>query len=285
MEFIKYQATGNDFILIDAIKMPSRDWQSLSRAMCDRHYGIGADGILLVLPSEKADYRMRIFNPDGSEAEICGNGLRCFARYVIEKKRKGEVDSINIETLAGIKGATPYLEKGVVKAVKLSMGKPSFELNMIPAILPDFNGQVPVLDYPLKIGEKSLALTFVSMGNPHAIQFLKEGETIGKFPLSQIGPMVENHSFFPRRTNFEIVRVINSMTLEARVWERGAGETLSCGSGACAIAVAAKLKGLIKDEVNIKLSGGVLTLYWNGKGEVILKGPVEKVYTGKWKTD
>lgn len=282
MEFIKYQATGNDFILIDAIKMPSGDWQALAKAMCERHFGVGADGILLVLPSRKADYRMRIINPDGSEAETCGNGFRCFARYVVENKQKGRKSSITIETLAGIKKATPYLEKGLVKSVKLSMGKPSFELNDLPAVLADFKGRVPVINYPLNIAKKSLTLTFISMGNPHVVHFLKEGEKVDKFPLLQIGPIVENHAFFPRRTNFEIAQVIDKKTIHARVWERGAGETLSCGSGACAIAAAARLQGLIGDEVDIILPGGKLTLSWDGKGEVILKGPVEEVFRGVW---
>lgn len=285
MEFIKYQATGNDFILIDAIKMPSGDWQALAKAMCERHFGVGADGILLVLPSRKADYRMRIINPDGSEAETCGNGFRCFARYVVENKQKGRKSSITIETLAGIKKATPYLEKGLVKSVKLSMGKPSFELNDLPAVLADFKGRVPVINYPLNIAKKSLTLTFISMGNPHVVHFLKEGEKVDKFPLLQIGPIVENHAFFPRRTNFEIAQVIDKKTIHARVWERGAGETLSCGSGACAIAAAARLQGLIGDEVDIILPGGKLTLSWDGKGEVILKGPVEEVFRGVWKED
>ncbi len=292
MEFIKYQATGNDFVLVDAIGMPSKDWQALSRVVCDRHFGVGADGILLVLPSKKSDYRMRIFNPDGSEAEICGNGLRCFARYVVETRRKGKAGKITIETLAGIKEATPYLEKGLVKAVRLAMGKPSLKLGDLPAALPGYRGKTPVLDYPLQLarsqtrpGGKSLALTFVSMGNPHAVHFLKEGEKADKFPLSKIGPLVENHAFFPRRTNFEIVQVIDRKTLVARVWERGAGETLSCGSGACAVTVAAKLKGLIGDEVDIKLPGGVLTLSWDGKGEVIMRGSVEEVFRGAWKEE
>lgn len=282
MEFIKYQATGNDFILIDTVRMPSQDWPTLAKTMCDRHYGVGADGILLVLPSKKADYRMRIFNPDGSEAEICGNGLRCFARYIVETKKKGRNDKITIETLAGIKEAIPYMKNGRVTSVRLSMGKPSLKLSDIPAVLPVYKGKAPVLDYPLEVAGKNLTLTFVSMGNPHAVHFLREGEKVDKFPLSKIGPMVENNAFFPRRTNFEIVQVTGKDTLNARVWERGAGETLSCGSGACAIAVAARLKGLIEDEVDIILPGGILTLSWDGKGEVILKGPVEDVFRGDW---
>lgn len=285
MEFIKYQATGNDFILIDAIKTPSRDWQALAKAMCERHFGVGADGILLVLPSIKADYRMRIINPDGSEAETCGNGLRCFTRYVVENKQKGRERSITIETVAGIKKATPYIKKGLVKSVKLLMGKPSFELIDLPAVLADFKGRVPVINYPLNIAKKSLTLTFISMGNPHVVHFLKEGEKVDKFPLLQIGPIMENHAYFPRRTNFEIAQVIDKKTIHARVWERGAGATLSCGSGACAIAAAAKLQGLIGDEVDIILPGGKLTLSWDGKGEVILKGPVEEVFRGDWKDD
>lgn len=282
MDFIKYQATGNDFILIDAVGMPGLDWVSLSRTICDRHFGVGGDGILLVLPSRKADYRMRIFNPDGSEAEICGNGLRCFAKYVVEREKKEKGNRITIETLAGIKEAIPYLESGLVKAVKLSMGKPSFIPGDLPAKLPDYKGQVPVLDYPLKLGKKTLTLTLVSMGNPHAVHFLKKGETADSFPLLQIGPLVENHKMFPRRTNFEIVHVVDENNLSVRVWERGVGETLSCGSGACAVAVAARIRGLTAEELNIKLPGGLLTLSWDGEGDVKLKGLVEEVFTGAW---
>lgn len=285
MEFVKYQATGNDFIIIDAVRIPPQGWSGLSKAMCDRHYGVGADGILLVLPSRKADYRMRIFNPDGSEAEICGNGLRCFTRYIVEIKKKGRDGKITIETLAGIKEAIPYLKNDLVKSVRLSMGKPSLRLSDMPAVLPDLKAKANVKGYPLRVEKRNLFLTFVSMGNPHVIHFLKKDEKVDRFPLSRIGPMVENHSFFPRRTNFEIVQVIDKNNLNARVWERGAGETLSCGSGACAIAVAARLLGLAEGGVDIKLPGGVLTLFWDGKGEVILEGPVEEVFRGTWKED
>lgn len=282
MEFIKYQATGNDFVLIDASHADNTDWAGLAKTMCDRHFGIGADGILLVLPSKKADYRMRIFNPDGSEAEVCGNGLRCFTRYVVEKKGKPGKSNITIETLAGVKEALLSLEKGLVKSVQLSMGQPSFKLSDMPALLPDFKGRKPVIDYPLKVGNINLHLTFISMGNPHVVHFLKKGENVDKFNLGEIGQKVENHSIFPRRTNFEVVQIINRRTLKARVWERGAGDTMSCGSGACAIAVAARLHGLIDNEVDIKLPGGVLKLSWDGKGEVFMGGPVEEVFRGIW---
>lgn len=282
MEFIKYQATGNDFILIDACQMSDLDWSSLAEDLCQRHFGIGADGLLLVFSSTKADYKMRIFNPDGSEAETCGNGLRCFAKYIIENKKAGREGKVTIETLAGIKEAIPYEEEGEVRAIKLSMGKPGFDLKKLPAILPEFKDREPILDYPLKIKGKNLSLTFVSMGNPHVVHFLEKGEKVEKFPLSLIGPEVENHPYFPKRVNFEVVEVMNKNSLRVRVWERGAGETLSCGSGACAAAVAARLHGWVENEVDIILRGGTLNIAWDGNGEVMLKGPVEKVFSGKW---
>ncbi|MBM3133348.1 MAG: diaminopimelate epimerase [Chloroflexi bacterium] len=271
MKFTKMQATGNDFVMIDA-RSVEMDWPGLARAMCHRRFGVGADGIILILNSEKADFRMRIFNPDGSEAETCGNGLRCFTRYAIEKGITGK-KKIEIETLAGI--ARAEVRNSLVR---IAMGVPQFEPSRIPV---DIKGQsVPVLDYPIKVGEKVIPVSLVSMGNPHAVAFLKE--PVADFSLHEIGPQVEHHAMFPRRTNFEIVNAVDRGHLKVRIWERGAGETLSCGSGACAVAVAARLKGLAGDAVEIQVPGGTLVLEWDGKGEVFLTGPAERVFEGEW---
>ncbi|MBN2462441.1 MAG: diaminopimelate epimerase [Dehalococcoidia bacterium] len=284
MKFTKLQATGNDFILIDARNM-ERDWAKLARDICHRYFGAGADGIMLVMTSDTASLKMRLFNSDGSEAEISGNGLRCFAKYAIDRKI-APGPNLTVETMAGIRTIEASLSRGKVTQAKVNMGMPRFRAEDIPVLIDKprkGRGKVdimPILDYPLNLNGKKLTLSFVSMGNPHAVNFLSQ--PVADFPLCGIGPQVENHPMFPQRVNFEIARVINRNKIEARVWERGAGETLSCGSGACAIAVIAKLKGYIGDKLDIILSGGNLTINWDGVGEVYLSGPVEEVFTGEW---
>jgi len=278
MNFIKLQATGNDFVLIDGRSMKQLDWSALAKAMCHRHYGVGADGILLILPSKKADFYMRMFNPDGSEAEACGNGLRCAARYAKDNGLAKGLE-IKIETSVGMK--TAQIEDS--KSIQVAMGKPELKPSSIPVIV-NRKG-IPeaslVIDYPLTIGKMKLKITCVSMGNPHAVCFLKQ--PVADFPLAEVGPKVEHHPMFPNRVNFEIVNVISRKKLKARVWERGVEETLSCGTGACAIAVAARLKKLIDNPIDIILPGGTLTVDWDGKGEVFLSGPAAVVFEGKWK--
>ncbi len=284
MKFTKLQATGNDFILIDARNM-ERDWAKLARDMCHRYFGAGADGIMLVMTSHTASLKMRLFNSDGSEAEISGNGLRCFAKYAIDRKIVPG-PNLTVETMAGIRTIEASLSSGKVAQAKVNMGMPRFRTEDIPALIDKSQkgrGEVdimPILDYPLNVNGKKLTLSFVSMGNPHAVNFLSQ--PVADFTLCEIGPQVENHPMFPQRVNFEIARVINRNKIEARVWERGAGETLSCGSGACAIAVIAKLKGYSGDKLDIMLQGGNLTVTWDGVGEVYLSGPVEEVFTGEW---
>jgi len=277
MDFIKLQATGNDFLLIDARRM-KRDWSALAKAMCHRHFGVGADGILLILPSKEAHFYMRMFNPDGLEAEACGNGLRCAARYAMESGLASGAD-IRIETPAGIKVLRPRGKK----SIQVAMGKPILAPTAIPVIVERRGARdtAPVIDYPLTVGKMKLKITCVSMGNPHAVCFLEQ--PVDDFPLAEVGPKVEHHPMFPNRVNFEIVNVISGKKLRARVWERGAKETLSCGTGACAIAVAARLKKLIANPVDIILPGGTLTVDWDGKGEVLLSGPAEVVFEGKWR--
>jgi diaminopimelate epimerase len=284
MNFTKLQAAGNDFILVETSDT-NRNWSPVARAVCDRHFGIGADGLLLLLPSDMADFGMRIFNPDGSEAEACGNGLRCLAKYVVNR---GLADigaqEILVETIAGIRKAKIHEAKGGAVTIQVSMGTPKLGAKDIPvAIAEGDRGLVdikPMLSYTVSVEDRKLLLNFASIGNPHAVYFSQD--PVAAFPLSRIGPKVERLSIFPNRINFEVARVVNRQRIEARVWERGVGETLACGSGACAVAVAAQLNGYTDNKVDIKLPGGILTVEWDGVGEIFLGGPAEIVFTGEW---
>jgi diaminopimelate epimerase len=295
MKFSKLQATGNDFILVDALTGPGKgDWGESARAMCDRHFGVGADGLMLVQNSTIADLKMRLFNSDGSEAEVSGNGLRCFAKYAIEKGLIGKMPSrtgsrcnrdnrsLTIETLSGVREVKAYGSGSKVNRAQVNMGLPRFRPEQIPVKaqvdIPIASG--PILDYPLVIDGKKLTLTILSMGNPHAVSFLSR--PVADFPLAEIGPKVERHPIFPERTNFEVARVLSRGKIEARVWERGVGETLACGSGASAIAVAAQLLDYVNKQVDIILPGGTLTVSWDRAGEVLLTGPVKEAFTGEW---
>jgi diaminopimelate epimerase len=287
MKFSKLQAAGNDFILVDNLTGPGKgDWGELAQAMCDRHFGVGADGLILAQNSTIADLKMRIFNSDGSEAEVSGNGLRCFAKYAIERGLIGTVSSragqgnrsLTIETLSGVRKVKAYMSGNKVNQVEVNMGLPQFQPEQIPVkVRVDVT---PILDYPLVIDGKKLTLSLLSMGNPHAVSFLSR--PIADFPLAEIGPKVERHPMFPQRTNFEVARVLSRGKIEAKVWERGVGETLACGSGASAIAVAAQLLDYVDRQVDIILEGGTLTVSWDRVGEVLLSGPVEEVFTGEW---
>ena len=250
---------------------------------------------------------MRIFNADGSEAEACGNGLRCFTKYALEKvlqnKKNVEgsvnpelgsstVKSLSIETIAGIRKAKAFLIDSYVNKVEVSMGAPQFDSEKIPVSIPEEqfsrirynefkeNGDVRLISYPLNISKQELQLYMLSMGNPHTVLF--QSDDVNNYPLSEIGPKVEHNKLFPKRTNFEVVRVTDKKEIDARVWERGVGETLACGSGACAIAVAAQILGYCNNEIDIKLPGGTLTIRWDGSGEVYLMGPVEEVFVGEY---
>ena len=287
MNFTKMQGAGNDFILVEASDM-AQDWSQMTIAMCDRHFGIGGDGLLLVLPSNKADVQMREFNADGSEAEACGNGLRCVVKYAAYKRLvSDDAQQILVETMSGIREATLHKAGGKITGIQVSMGKPEFRAKDIPVLVePNQEGIVdikPTLDYPITVDDKELLLNFISMGNPHAVCFCKQ--PVSDFPLSRLGPAVEKHRLFPNRTNFEVANVISEQRIEARVWERGVGETLACGSGACAIAVVAQLHGYIGRKVDIKLPGGLLSIAWEGMGEVLLSGPAEIVFTGEWPSE
>lgn len=278
------EATGNDFVILEPGET-EQQWSKLAVALCDRHYGVGADGLILVLPASGADARMRMFNPDGSEAEMCGNGVRCFAKYILSRSSAdSNKKDLLIETKAGIKKVTPIWEGQKLAKVKVDMGKPVFSPARIPLILNAEKSSkrfgAPVMDFPIVIGKRKLPMTFLSMGNPHAVCFLRE--PVDKFPLGLVGPKVENYEAFPKRINFEIANVVSQKKLRARVWERGAGGTLSCGTGACAIAVAAILHGYADTLVEVELPGGSLDVEWNGKDEVFMSGPANLVFKGEW---
>ena len=251
--------------------------------MSDRHFGIGGDGLILIKDSDIADLKMSMFNADGSEGEMCGNGIRCFTKYAIEHQIvPAPANGLNVETLAGVRNIIPRYDGASISGARVSMGAPILKPDLVPVALEPAGayGTGPVQDYPFEMDGLSLPLSFVSMGNPHAVTFMEQ--PVADFPLHTIGPKVEHHPIFPRRVNFEIVNVIGHGKLDARVWERGSGETLACGTGACAIAVAARMAGICGDKVDIKLPGGTLTIEWNGHGEVFLEGPAVEVFSGEW---
>ena len=277
MKFTKMHGSGNDYIYIDA-RGQKRDWPALSVAMSDRHRGVGSDGIILLMEPQKAHLRMRMFNADGSEGEMCGNGIRCFVRYAMDAGVvPPDATPVSVETLAGTLEVTPIWNGDRMVRARVGMGEPRLRPKDIPVLVSD---RESVVDYPLPIDGHEFSITCVSMGNPHAVAFLDE--PVDEVPLHDLGPLVEVHQMFPRRVNFEIANVIDSGRIDARVWERGSGLTMACGTGACAVAVAARLHERVGDEVSIRLPGGELTVRWPGHGEVILEGPLEKVFEGEW---
>ncbi len=235
MKFTKMHGAGNDYLYIDARDHDdfSTDWSQLSRSMSDRHFGVGSDGIILIEDSGIADLKMRMFNADGSESEMCGNGIRCFAKYAIDRGLATTgADGIEVETLAGIRTVVPIYDGDRITGARVAMGEPLLEPGDVPVILDPASGypKGPVTGYPLAVDSLELSLSFVSMGNPHAITFIDQ--PVGEFPLHTIGPMVEHHSIFPNRVNFETVNITGPGAMTARVWERGSGETMACGTGA-----------------------------------------------------
>ena len=282
MKFTKMHGAGNDYVYVDA-RSEDRDWSELSRQMSDRHFGVGGDGLILIKNSDVADLKMSMFNADGSEAEMCGNGIRCFVKYAVDRGIVSDsAASVSVETLAGIRQIATITEDGRVTGARVSMGTPILTPKDVPVKLESAGeyGPGPVLGYPLQMDGHDLPLSFVSMGNPHAVTFIDT--PVAEFPLHAVGPKIEHHSIFPNRVNFEIVNVDSPTRLTARVWERGSGETLACGTGACGIAVASILNGHSKDTVDITLPGGTLKVDWDGQGEVYLEGPAEEVFNGEW---
>jgi diaminopimelate epimerase len=280
MRFSKMHGLGNDYVVIDdrARRISERRLPRLAREMSDRHFGVGSDGIILVLPSKTADFRMRIFNPDGSEAEMCGNGMRIFARYLYDHRLTRKTE-LAVETLAGIIRPKLRIRSGKVQSVTVDMGPPRLERSEIP--MKGKSGRV--VNEPLELLGERLSVTCLSMGNPHCVTFVDDVE---QFPVERFGPVIEHHELFPRRTNVEFVQVVSPAELARRVWERGAGETLACGTGASASAVAAHLTGRAGRKVVLHLRGGDLKVAWDGKTDhVFITGPAQEVFTGDWPGD
>ena len=274
LAFTKWQGCGNDFVLVDgrASGLP-RDAAGLSRRVCDRHYGIGADGLIFVLPSDKADFCMRIFNADGSEAEMCGNGIRCFARLVYEE-RMTDKESFTVETGAGILTPRIVKENGKIIGIEGNMGEPVLEAEKIPVT--GF-GNDRVISEEIEVLGKRYRATCVSMGNPHCVVFVGDVDDVA---METVGPAFERHAWFPRRTNTEFVVVRDREHLRMRVWERGAAVTLACGTGACASLVAAVLNGRAERKAEVELDGGRLTIEWAEDNHIYMTGPAEKVFAG-----
>ncbi len=270
LTFTKMQGTGNDFIVIDCREKDVRGALTaiggLSKRLCDRRFGIGADQLLLLDDSAVADFRMRIFNADGSEVEMCGNGIRCLAKYVWDRSLSSK-KMLDVETAAGI-----IRPERAGDMVRVDMGRPELEGRKIPVNLDGI-----IRDYPLRIEEKEFAITCVSMGNPHAVIAVDDVE---KTDVRHYGPLIETHHLFPKKINVEFIQIMDRNTIRMRVWERGSGETMACGTGASAAAVAAHLKGLTEKEVSVRLLGGDLDIELHENGRVYMTGPAEEVFEG-----
>lgn len=274
MKFTKMHGIGNDYVYVNCLKEKIEDPEKMAIFVSERHFGIGSDGLILIYPSEVADFEMRMYNADGSRGEMCGNGIRCVAKYVYDYGLTDKT-SISVETLGGIKYLDLTVEDGKVVQVKVDMGSPVLAAKEIPIV----SEQEQVIDEILEVNGQEYRMTGVSMGNPHTVIFVDDVQGLD---LEKIGPDFENHPRFPRRINTEFVRVIDSKTVEMRVWERGSGETLACGTGACATAVACVLNGKTEDEITVKLLGGDLQIHWDREADkVYMTGPATVVFDGQ----
>ena len=274
MRFTKMQAYGNDYVYIDAIHQELKNLPELARFVSDRHFGIGSDGLILIKPSETADFEMEMYNADGSQGAMCGNGIRCVAKYVYDYGLTDKT-KFSISTKGGIKYPELTVENGKVSMVKVNMGAPE----LTPAKIPVISGKDQVVNEPIEVDGVTYYMTAVSMGNPHTVIFIDD---VKGLDIEKIGPEFENHACFPDRVNTEFCRIIDEETVEMRVWERGSGETLACGTGACATAVACILNGYTKDKVTVKLLGGDLEIFWDREANLVyMNGPAATVFNGE----
>jgi diaminopimelate epimerase len=276
MRFTKMQGLGNDYVYVSTFDQPPPpDPAKLAVAVSDRHFGIGGDGLILIMPSKQADARMRMFNADGSEGEMCGNGIRCVAKYLYDHGL-ARAEQVSIETGRGVLTLGLQIVEDQVRGVRVDMGPPIFDPAQIPTLL---EGRPPV-DAPIRVGDCELAVTVVSMGNPHAVIYEDDAAV---FPLQTLGPLIEQHEVFPRRVNVHVVEVLGPGEVRMRTWERGSGITLACGTGACAVCVAGVLTGRSGRRILAHLPGGDLELEWPGdEAPVFMTGPATEVFTGVW---
>ena len=274
MKFTKMHGIGNDYVYVNCFEESVKSPAEVSKFVSDRHFGIGSDGLILISPSATADFRMNIYNADGSQAEMCGNGIRCVAKYVYDYGLTDKTE-ISVETLAGIKYLRLQVENGKVASVEVNMGAPILEPKEIPVAVEES----PVVNVPVEVKGKIYHMTCVSMGNPHAIIFMNN---VKDLDIEAIGPYFENHTVFPKRTNTEFVEVLDRNTVNMRVWERGSDETLACGTGACATTVACILNDKTENEVTVHLLGGDLKIRWDREvNQVYMTGPATVVFDGE----
>ena len=274
IKFTKMQGLGNDYVYIDAINQKIENESSLAQIISNRHFGIGSDGLILICSSEIADFKMRMFNSDGSEAEMCGNGIRCVGKFVYDKGLTNKT-TLKIETLAGVKELKLNLKEGKVDTVRVDMGEPILEAEKIPVV----SSEKMAKNLELEIEEREFNFTCVSMGNPHAITFI---ENVENFEVEKYGSKIEVNERFPKKTNVEFIEIVNKEYIKMRVWERGAGETLACGTGACASVVAGIINNLIERKVTVELLGGILEIEWNKEdNHIYMTGPAVTVYEGE----
>ena len=274
MKFTKMHGIGNDYVYVNCFEESVKNPAEVSKFVSDRHFGIGSDGLILISPSAIADFRMNIYNADGSQAEMCGNGIRCVAKYVYDYGLTDKTE-ISVETLAGIKYLRLQVENGKVANVEVNMGAPILEPKEIPVTVEES----PVVNVPVEVKGKIYHMTCVSMGNPHAIIFMNN---VKDLDIAAIGPYFENHTVFPKRTNTEFVEVLDRNTVNMRVWERGSDETLACGTGACATTVACILNDKTENEVTVHLLGGDLKIRWDREAnQVYMTGPATVVFDGE----
>lgn len=274
MKFTKMEGLGNDYVYVNCFRETVDNPSEVAKKVSDRHFGIGSDGLILIKPSEVADFRMDMYNADGSQAEMCGNGIRCVAKYVYDYGLTDKT-SISIETLAGIKYLDLQVTDGKVSLITVNMGSPE----LIPDKIPVISNSTRVVDEPIEVDGTTYKMTCVSMGNPHCIVFVDD---TASFPLETVGPLFENHERFPKRVNTEFIQLLDRKTVNMRVWERGSGETLACGTGACASAVACILNGLTEDEITLHLLGGDLIVRWDQEENLVyMTGPARVVFDGE----
>ena len=295
MRFTKMHGLGNDYVYVDCFKEKIEDPPETARFVSDRHFGIGSDGLIMINPSKAADFEMEMYNADGSRSEMCGNGIRCVGKYVYDYGLTDKT-SISVETLGGIKRLELTVEDGEVSCVKVNMGRPRLEAEDIPVLLDgaekgeqanvavnaaETGSSGRAIDSPIIVDGREYRMTCVSMGNPQAVIYMDD---VKGLDIEEIGPKLENHARFPQRVNAEFVRVIDRSTVEMRVWERGSGETLACGTGACAAVVASILNGLTEDKVTVRLLGGELQIEWDREADrVYMTGPAAVVFDGEIK--
>lgn len=280
MKFTKMQGCGNDYVYINGFTEKIGDKPAFVRAVSDRHFGVGGDGAIFINPSEEADFEMEMYNADGTRAEMCGNGIRCVAKYVYDKGLTDR-EQISIVSFGNVKYVDLYVENGLVRSVKVNMGAPVLEAKQVPVK----SAMERSVDEPITVNGKEYRMTCVSMGNPHAVVFM---ENITKLDIASIGPLFENHEVFPNRTNTEFVEVVDRTHVNMRVWERGTGETLACGTGCCATVAACVLNGLTEDEVTVRVLGGEIDIRWDREENLIyMTGPAETVFEGEfpWEED